>query len=177
MRTKRIKLYKFEELTSEAQQNAIEKLAHINLEFGIWWESVYDDAKYVGVKIKGFDIDRGSYCEIDLIWNHLEVANAIIKEHGDMCDTYKMSKDFIYSFENLQTSIDKLISTENEDLENEIESLDDDLLDLKESYIADLSECYLNLLREEYEYLSSEEAIKETIISNEYEFLKDGTQY
>lgn len=44
-----------------------------------------------------------------------------------------------------------------------------------EELLRDLEHCYLTMLRNEYEYQTSEEQIKESIRANEYEFTEDGS--
>ena len=60
-RTIRTKVYLFSELSDQAKQKVIEDNYDINVDYE-WWESAYEDAANIGLKITGFDIDRGSYC-------------------------------------------------------------------------------------------------------------------
>ncbi len=55
-------VFKFNELTEEAQQAATEKLYDLNVDYD-WWNSVYEDALQVGLKLTGFNIDRGQSIE------------------------------------------------------------------------------------------------------------------
>ena len=50
MRTIETKVYKFEELTKEAQSKAIEKCYDINVCHD-WWECTYNDAKTIEAQI------------------------------------------------------------------------------------------------------------------------------
>jgi len=64
------------------------------------------------------------------------------------------------------------------DSENyESSDLEDELIKLENEFHKELQEDYLSLLRGEYEHLTSEESITETIIINGYEFLADGSIY
>jgi len=96
MRTQIIEkvLYKFEELTEEQKENAIEKLSDINVDFD-WWQFIYEDAERIGLKITGFDIGRGSYCKGNFILSANEVAQNIFNKHGEKCETYKTAKNFM----------------------------------------------------------------------------------
>lgn len=58
-----------------------------------------------------------------------------------------------------------------------VKSAIDDLRDLLDDGVNELNSTLFKWLRDEYEYLSSREAIIETIKANEYEFLKDGSIY
>jgi hypothetical protein len=155
IKTTEIKVYKFDELTDEQKQKAIEKLCDINVDFE-WWQSVYMDAENIGLKITGFDIDRGSYCTVELIDDLHTVILSIIREHGEDCETYKTAKEFEA----------RLIFNED----NEIENLDE----LEDEFLHSIGEDYRIILQHEYEYQTSEAAIIETIEANEYEFDEDG---
>jgi hypothetical protein len=149
--------YKFEELTDEAKEKAIANLYDINVDFD-WWDCIYDDAKTIGCKIKEFDIDRGSYCKLVCDDAH-ETARLIVENHGKTCDTYKLADEYLKDYDKLgrdEDAVDKLL----DELETEFKRA--------------LGEEYLSLLRREYEYLTSEDAIVETIQANEYEFTEDG---
>ena len=170
MRTKTttVVLYKFEELTDDAKQKAIENLYDINVNFD-WWEYTYEDAKMIDCTIKGFDIDRGSYCKLVCDDAH-ETAHLIAENHGEDCDTYKLAAEYLKDH-------DKTIDGAERDKDGELanEYAVDNLLDeLNEEFQRALGEEYLSLLRKEYEYLTSEDAIVETIQANEYEFTEDG---
>jgi hypothetical protein len=155
IKTTEIKVYKFDELTDEQKQKAIEKLCDINVDFE-WWQSVYMDAENIGLKITGFDIDRGSYCTVELFDDLHTVILSIIREHGEDCETYKTAKEFEA----------RLIFNED----NEIENLDE----LEDEFLHSIGEDYRIILQHEYEYQTSEAAIIETIEANEYEFDEDG---
>ena len=171
MRIVKTKVYKFNELSDAAKQKALEKLYDINVEFD-WWDSVYDDANTIGCKIKGFDIDRRCYCELKCEDAH-ETARLIIENHGEACDTYKLAAEYLKDH-------DKIIDEAERDEDGELsdEYTVDKLLDeLNAEFERALGEEYLSMLRKEYEYLTSEEAIIKTIEANEYEFTKDGKMF
>jgi len=56
--TKTYKVYKFSELSEKAKETVLEKQWDINISYD-WWDSTYDDAANIELKITGFDIDRG----------------------------------------------------------------------------------------------------------------------
>ncbi len=164
MRTIRTKIYKFEELNKDAQQKAVENLYDINVMFN-WWENVYEDAANIGLKITGFDIDRGSYVNGDFNLSASEVAANIFRDYGESCSTYKTAAEFM---EEWTPVFSKYMETEDGE---------DILMDIEERFLKSICEDYRIILKNEYEYLSSEDAIKETIESNGYEFKQDGTRY
>lgn len=162
MKTHTVTTYLFDELSPEAKQKAIDNLLYINVDYD-WWEFVYDDAREIHCKIDGFSINREGDCDLKLTKDAETVADLIMKNHGEICDTYKLAAQYKIDLARLD--------------EKPGEDQGDEHNDLEEEFTKQLSECYLSMLRQEYEYLTSEEAIKETIQANEYEFTIDGKLY
>ena len=162
MRTVRTKVYKFNELSDTAKQTAIEKLYDINVDCD-WFDSVYEDAKTIGCKITGFDTGRGNYCDLKSCDAH-ETARLIVENHGETCDTRILADEYLKDHAKLARDEDGDIFT-------------DLLEELDAEFIRALGEEYLSILRKEYEYLTGEEAIIETIEANEYEFTEDGKMF
>jgi hypothetical protein len=168
-------IYKFDELSEEGKQNAIQKNWDINLHYG-WWEYTYGDAKNVGIKINGFDIDREAYCQIDIKDSCYHTADLIIKYHGEVCDTYKTAKQFIDDYDALVKKYSDGKDTDRVTEENEYE-FDNEVNDLEEEFKKSIAEDYRIILQKEFEYLTSEEAIIETIKANDYDFTDKGDIY
>jgi len=166
MRTIRTKVYKFDELNEAAKQTALTKFWAINVDFGDWYYSVYDNAKNIGLEITSFDIDR-QQIDGELNNSMTETCDKIIANHGEVCETYKTAQEYMSQLRAYNTIED---GDKAGDYEAEIEELESDFLKA-------ILEDYLIILRKEYEYLTSEQAIKETIEANEYEFTKDGKQF
>jgi hypothetical protein len=165
MRTIRTKLYKFSELSKESQEKAIENLSSINVDYE-WWEFTFEDAKNVGLEITEFYIDRG--CKGLFIDSAVDTANKIIEQHGAACETYKTAKTFLEEYEEEKAKFE-------EEYEDEYFLSDED--ELAEDFLKSLLEDYRIMLRNEYEYLTSEKAIKETIEANDYEFTREGKRF
>jgi hypothetical protein len=168
MRTIQINLYKFQELSKESKQKALESLSDINTDFE-WWEAVFEDAENVGLKITGFD--DVYYCSVEFIHGKAYTAHKIEDDHGESTNTYKCAVKYLEKLNPLNLECD---SIENEERENEIADLIDRLDDIFEK---ELIFYYHAMLKSEYEYKISEEAIIETIEANEYEFTIDGDLY
>jgi len=172
MRVIETKVYKYEELTESAKENAIERLSDINVDYE-WWDSAYEDAERIGLKLTEFDTGRGNFCKGELVEDIETVADLIIEQHGESCETYqdaiqykKERGDLVKSYSN---GIDiNTVTEENED------DFDDDCDDLDADFLKSLLEDYRIILSKEYDYLTGEEAIKETIQANEYEFTEGG---
>jgi hypothetical protein len=157
MRKITIKVYPYSELSDKSKANAIDNLHDINVDFG-WWDGTYDDAKNIYCEISGFDLGRGNSIEFKGTEYAVTIAEKVISEHGEKCDTYNLAKEFLANHSEDATDIDTNDS-------------------LKESFIKSLGECYLEILKTEYGYRMSKEAILETVEANEYEFNADGTLY
>lgn len=154
MKTISIDLYEFSELSTEAQDKALSELQDINVNYD-WWDGTYQDAQNIGLVITGFDVYNykiSGELEVD----NIEACNKIVAEHGEECETYKTAKNFIEAYTNCKPS--------------QIE-------ELEESNTRRLLNDYLKILSDEYSYLQTAEAIKETIESNEYFFTKDGKRF
>jgi hypothetical protein len=166
MRTKTIvkNVYKFEELSESAQDRAMQIVGGFNVE-DEWWDSVKEDAENIGLKIKSFDIDRRRHCQGDLIVSPLDCVKRILKDHGEACDTYKLAKKFENYFVNFAEAEAKEDGDFDENLFHEIE---DEFIDL-------LLEEYASMFQREFDYLTSREAILETIEANGYEFDENGS--
>ena len=145
MKTIETKVYQFSELSEEAKKKAIENLQDINVNHHDWWKFTYDDADQVGIEITGFDVYHNKISG-NMFWDAIDVKKAILKNHGKKCDTYKTAKSF------------------------DLRKNDFDANDFEYALLQD----YLSLLSEEYDYLTSKQAIIETIEANEYDFTEDG---
>ncbi len=165
-------VYKFEELTEEAKEKAIEAMSDINTGHE-WWTNVYDDALNIGIKITSFDIDRASYCKGNFIDDACFTAHKVIDEHGEHCETYKTAESFLKERDEIIETAEK---DENGDFVDEYE-LDQKLNDVEEEFLKSICEDYRINLSKEYEYLTSKEAITETIKSNDYDFTIEGEQF
>jgi hypothetical protein len=169
MRQQITNVYQFDELTETAKEKAIDNNIYINVD-DEWWESTYEDAERIGIKITGFDIDRGSFCEGKFIEDVCFTAHKIIEEHGEVCETYKTAEAFLKERDEI---VDTAPKDENGDFENEWE-LDEKLNDIEDEFKKSILEDYRIMLTKEYEYLTSRKAIIDTIEANDLEFTEDG---
>lgn len=142
----KVKVYQFDELSEEAKEKARGWFREGAFDYE-WYDSTYEDAKEIGLEIVEFDITRNT------IGGHLtigarEVCQRILKEHGESCNTYKLA-------------------LENKDIDEDDEDA------VKEFEYALLEE-YLAMLRQEADYICSNESVDENIRANEYGFTVDG---
>jgi hypothetical protein len=138
-------VYNFDELSDEAKQKALEKLYDINVEFD-WWDMTYEDTLQFGIDICGFDLYRQE-CDIKLTKDMQEVCKLLMAEWGKEHNLYQLAKKWQFKH--------------GEDNEAE--------------FVRELEQEYLSHLQDDYDYLTSDEAIIETINANEYEFNEDGS--
>jgi hypothetical protein len=148
-------VYQFDELDETAKERAREWYRAGALDYE-WWESVYEDAASVGLKITGFDLGRARSIDGELTMSAMESVSSILTTHGEMCDTHKLASRYY----------PQLLAL---DIEEE-----DKAQQLEEEYTRELKEEYWHMLNREMEYLLSDECVDETIRANEYEFLETG---
>jgi hypothetical protein len=171
MKTIELKIYSFDELSEEAQQTAIEKNYLINVEFD-WWESTYHDAKQIGLKITSFDLDRDRHAKGKFLLSACEVAQNILNNHGENCETFKTATNFLNEWNPIFAQYMDQNSEHYESSETEGK-----MQDLESDFLNDILEDYSIILQNECKYLQSEEAIKETLICNDFEFLESGENF
>lgn len=163
MRTIELKVYAFDELSDGAKAKAIQRLSDIIKLNYEWWDSTYEDARMIKLKLTEFDLDRNKYCKGMFIASAPETAELIIANHGKDCDTYKTAQAFLSNL--------NYLTSKHENIDDVSEEAIDDL---EYIFLQDLLEDYADLLQKDCDYLQSEEAIIETIRANEYEFYEDG---
>lgn len=190
-------VYKFAELSEDAQQTAIEKLWYINVDNDLSTEFILDDAKEIG-KLMGIDITniyysgfssqgdgacfegsyqyrKGSvklvkdYAPKDTVLHNLvtrlqavQKTNfygllAYVKHSGNYYHQYCTNISVEHNYNNIS------ISSETEDEVIEI--------------LRDFMAWIYDRLEKEYNYLTTKEAIIETIEANDYDFTEDGKIY
>lgn len=182
MRTKRINLYKFSELSEAAKAKAIEKLHDINVDYD-WSEFTLDemserlaelgfnDAK---VMYSGFWSQGDGACFTCSSIDFNKFLDGKYKEYAEdlTCSithswryyfatstTVNLEKNYYPSREDQKEIPEDIFLAIEKDIENERERLGNE---------------FYRELEEEYEYQTSKEAITETIEANEYEFLESG---
>lgn len=162
-------LYKFDELSDKAKEKARDWYREGALDYD-WWDSTYEDAERIGLKMKAFDLGRASYAEAEFIASAEETAHKIETEHGTSCETFIDAKAYLKARDEI---VNTATRTTDGELENEYE-LDDKLDELDAEFLKTLREDYRIILEKEMEYLLSDESVDETIEINEYEFLENG---
>ncbi len=164
MKTIEIKVYKFEELDKQTKEKVIDNYRYINVEDTFWYDCIKEDFIRLGLEIRSFDLDRGSFAEIH-IEDFEQTSKNIIEEFGDSVAIKQTAKNYIDEYNKIQANF-----KEDEDIERELEILD-------EKYQREYSEDILSYLRLNYEWETSDEAVINTIEANDYDFTTDGKIY
>lgn len=172
MKTQTIKTYSFNELSEEVKNKVLVNYAHLGI--GEWWyEDTFFSAKEQGVRITGFDLDRGQSIDGEFIWDHIEVADNMLMDITEGHPLYTISEQFRKERDQLCNSWEM---DENGEPVN-VEELDEQLDEMESQYEKDILWQYWKILRDEYEYLFSDEFLTEHFESNEFEFTEDGKLY
>lgn len=200
---KYLPIYEFNELSEAAKQKAIDKLRYINVDCFEWYEFIFQDfreqaakkglnIKYNEIQFSGFycqgdgasftcnDIDIEKLLKILNITFKSEVLKKIFCDNVSIgirrinnhyshkytvscyCDytelTYRsIIRDYIY------TRIDNYLYNKSQELEEKLEALKNKLCNT-----------LYDELEKEYDYQTSNEAVTEAILANEYYFFNDG---
>ena len=189
MKTEQVNIYKFSELSPKVQREVLDKMRNINTDYD-WYDSDFEGFKEqldkMGLSCDSFGFDlynRDCY----MIKPHIDDIRKFLKsgmrdEERLLFEIDEEKKD---EFEAL---VDKLEEEYNFGIEesngrssyNYVEGLDEvgDILGYDyDEHIKDTMKDFLKQLQESYDYLESDEAVKDTIEANEYDFLEDGERW
>jgi len=161
---KTITVYQLSELEGTAKQRALNSLLESSYSYE-WWDSIYDDAKTIGLKITSFDLDRGRHAKGSFTKPTEDVIEAIRENHGKECETYKTAISWVKSITDARAKTQE---------ENATMADYDDLEEKEKEFLYELLEDYSIMLQKESEYMSSEEYLTEMAEANEYEFDVNG---
>ena len=166
MKTITQNIYKFNELSDDAKQKAIQQYADIQVDYD-WWDFILDDAKRYGLKISEFDTYRRN---IDISYEDdpQDVAMAILKDWGEGTGLYNLAEYYLGSYNELAA----VYNEEDDELSDT-----DDIIALNDEFLQRLGEEFLSMLISEYEWRTSDESIAECIEANDFEFYENGTRY
>lgn len=167
------KIYLFDELSDEVKETVVKKLWELNINCE-WWDSTYEDAATIGLKITEFEIARSAFCRGDWTEEAKNTARLILENHGKTCETYKDAVEFQNS-----VSVDESIFEAADGFDPDYEEYNEsgEYEELCEEFQRTICEDYQIILQKEFNYLTGEKAIIETIKANKYEFTVDGKLY
>ena len=200
MRTAETEVYEFNELSEQAKEHARERYRANAFDYD-WWEYVYDDTKsaaeLLGISINNIQFSgfwsqgdgasfTGDYRYAKGAFKRIKAWAPEDKElHRIAGGLQSIQKRYFYS---LRASITNgagsnyyshsgTMHIEAWDARRsgytDVGNAEGELADLMRSF----ADWIYQQLREEYEFLTSDEQIDEAICANEYEFTEDGSIY
>lgn len=188
---------RIDELPEEVKESVLDKNRLINIEHVEWWDSVYDDVKTCGEKI-GIDIEKiyfsgfsnqGDGACFEGSYDYRKGSVKEIKEHAPQDETLieiaenlqKLQRRFFYQLgahvahqghymHEMCTTIDVY---GNEDFSWEVHyDAEDGIIE----FLRDFMRWIYSRLTAEYDYLTSDEAVEDTLRINEYNFNLEGEE-
>lgn len=184
MRTETVTYYQFGELSETAQQKAIEAFAGVNVDHD-WWQHCYDAAGEAAAMlgISGFEVWSFDTCsgEIAIAGDYAYkrgALKAVRREWPQDAELHRIAtalqdaqRRCAWRAEaNLRPSSawrSFAVDVFGSDFDNYADN------DVRDALCA-FGEWVLSMLRAGYDYLTSEEAIRQTIRANGYEFTEEG---
>lgn len=175
-------IYKYDELSEEAKDKVIEKFIDINVDLE-WWDCSYDDFKEdlaeIGLECDTFyfSLNRDSHIEASKL-RLIDDEKFVRSFNKDIKDSLISAAELCLEHHTGRHSWDTF--TSNYDVPDRCPRLQKavfSLIDACNEKLKDLLETFLSRLQRECDYLTSREAIEETILCNEYEFLEHGEMY
>ncbi len=86
-----IEVFEFDELSDAAKDKARAWYAEFALDYE-WWDSVYEDAENIGLKITG----HGDHnVQGRFVMSATDTANLILSEYGNSCGTSRSAERFL----------------------------------------------------------------------------------
>lgn len=178
-------VFSFDELSKESQEKAIEKLRDINVDYDGWHDCVIEDEQsrleelgYNNVKIgyRGFwsQGDGAHFTATVDIAKFLKTHKLVSKYRK----VYKESDNCTITIKHRGHYEHEMCMYTDSEAYGMSEAVEDELVKLEEYIIneaRDEARKIYKMLEKEYDYLTSDEAIIETIKCNEYTFLENGT--
>lgn len=182
MRTIRTKVYKFDELTPDAQNKAVELLNDINTMHN-WWnytienmvnmlaENGFNNAE---ISFSGFSSQGDGACfDADIDLSKFSENKRIVSIAESYCGFHIAKNSFANHYSHERTRYVEYNELNGDRINEALKQLSETI----EAKRLSLSKQIYRDLEKEYEYLSSREAIIETIKANDYDFFKDGKLY
>ena len=201
--TVKTEVFKFDELSEKAQQAAIEKLYDLNVDYD-WWDSVYDDAKTIAA-LMGIDIDdiwfsgfssqgdgacfEGSYeyqkGAPKAVRDYAPLDNELVRIANELQDIQKKRFYGLHATVKQSGRCNHEYCTdinvyERRTLRDGHETDEDASIEVDEAIVEalrDFMRWIYKQLKKEYDYRTGEEAIKDCIEADDYEFTAEGKLY
>jgi TRAP-type mannitol/chloroaromatic compound transport system substrate-binding protein len=197
MKTIKIKIYKFDELSEEAKQKAIEneRQNEYGITYGAWYDAVEWEFKDKAEKLGYTDIEMhfsGFWSQGDGACFEANVNIAKWLKAHKLSTKYKLLKEwedavsidithnarYYYA---TSTNVNTEYAYESEQLKGKtLDRVNDQLEEVSkliETEREELGNALYRDLESEYESLTSDDVIADYLLTNEYDFLEDGSQH
>lgn len=168
MKTIKVKVYQYGELSNEAKDKARQWLFENGDLYQFENDSLLQDAKEIGLHIMALDSDR---LEKDGEFQTTadDCANKIIRYHGQNCMTYKTAKEYLFASTRMAEPIDEDTKAYDDYMAYKAEC--------EGEFLGSLLEDYLIMQKKQFEYIQGEQAVFEMMEANGYTFTKDGKRF
>lgn len=195
MRTIEVQLYQYDELSPEAQAKARDWYREGCLDYD-WWDGCYEDfmriAEILGVEIdtsgrggtpmiffSGF-YHQGSYAGFHGTYSYKKGSAKAIRAYCNDEELIRIA-DALQDVQrrNFYSLVARVSLSNYGNLRVEVEDKEDPYREIAEEsdlreLVGDLAHWLYKTLQNEYEWLTSDEEVAESIRNNEYEFDEDG---
>jgi hypothetical protein len=178
MRNVTLTIYTYEELSTEAKAKAIEKHRDVNT-FDEWWQFLHDDfvqriadCGFAG-KTFYWSLDgqeRGIWCDDMSV---ADLSKVLLKAGIEPAEKI-LTEDYVTLY---------FRGSRNRNRQNRFLVMEDDKEERERiegalnGFLCELFGGFLKDLDAEYESLTSDEAVAETMVANEYEFVVSGERW
>jgi hypothetical protein len=172
-----IEIHKFEKLPDEAKEKAIERYWNINVDHE-WWDfcGLLCDVDILTSKIISFDLENDQHLQVSI---DVKDESKFLKLLG--IPSYYRNRiewDYFNNRRNLGTPNTRLeIKLLDTQLEYEVDNYTEkqlEMVETAEQLFDNLISEGFKTLQKEFDHLTGETAIEETLIANEYDFTLDG---
>jgi len=180
---KQITVYTIDELDEEVKNDIIEKNRYYLVEFG-WWDGCLDEFENLlndyGMEILddnnfSFDLQRKSLTISLYVNNCRKLFEKVLSPETKNKFFYECLKreenPYVDVSINHNMKADVYIEWKEEEFD---ENLIDEIESEINKFLQKLKRTFMEILEDEYEYITSDEAILDTIRANEWLFTKDG---
>lgn len=186
MRSQQISLFKFSELSQEAQEKVLDKFRDINVNYDFWdylEEDLRAELKAIGVEYNkvyfNFEANK-SFNKYIYLNNPIITSQALFKNCLYNSDNEKIIEELKEQRQDFYFYI--ITENSNRNGRNSVIIVNDENTEEAEAeaYTEKLNSIlnkFLKAVDEAYNYGLSDEAVKDTIEANDYEFLENGSQF
>lgn len=193
MRTIKKTVFTYDELSEKAKKKARDWWREGGMDYE-WWDCIYDDAKFIG-SLVGIEIDdiyfsgfssQGDGASFTGTYRYVKGGSKALKAEAPTDKELHRIADQLQAvqrqnFYRLYASVSHrgrylhsgYMSIDVKDTENcyrDLSGADEDITQL----LRDFADWIYSQLNDEYDYLTSDEAVEESILANEYEFSEEG---